>query len=346
MQEINTEKINAKKINVGVLGTGRIGKIHIKNLFNHSRICIKGVADPFVDRAFVDSLGLHVFKDSVEMLSCSDIDAVFICTSSDTHYALIKDALAAKKAIFCEKPVDLDLNRILEIDSILKKNGGFLQVGFNRRFDENFSKIASMVRDNAVGNILQIHIVSRDFLPPPRSYVEGSGGMFLDMSIHDFDMLRYLSSSEVDEVFVMAGSYVSDYGDIDVDTASILLRLQNGCVAQIENCRLASYGYDQRVEVFGDKGRVFGENKYNDSVTLCNANNQSRSNPLDFFLERYASSYKSELEDFIAHFSEGKSASVGIKESINATLIALAVMESHKSSRAVKVAEIAKKYNL
>lgn len=333
-------------IKVGVLGTGRIGKIHIKNLWNHPQIHIKGVADPFVDKAFIEALKLPLYQNAEDLFADKDIDAIFICTPSDTHYELIKQALLAKKAVFCEKPVDLDLKRILEIRDLIQTNNGFLQVGFNRRFDSNFKGIAKLIKAGEVGKLLQLRITSRDFSPPPRSYVEGSGGMFLDMTIHDFDMLCFLSQSAVKEVFAMGKSMVSDYGDIDIDTATIQLVLENDCLAVIENCRQAVYGYDQRVEVFGDKGRVFCENKYDNSITLCNALAQSQQNPLDFFLERYADSYKQELEDFIEHFSSGKKPSVGIEESIQSTLIALCALESFKTKSLVGMDLFKQQYQL
>lgn len=333
-------------INVGILGTGRIGKIHIRNLYNHARINIKGVVDPFVDKEFTESLGLKIYSDVDSILADKDIDAIFICTSSDTHYDLIKSSLSANKAIFCEKPVDLDIHRILEIKNLLDKSGGYLQVGFNRRFDSNFKRLSKIVHDGAVGDLLQLRITSRDFTPPPRSYVEGSGGMFLDMSIHDFDMLRYVSHSEVKEVYVIGKSRVTDYADIDIDTANIMCLLENDCIATIENCRQAPYGYDQRLEVFGSKGRAFCENKYDNSVTICDSSAQSRQNPLDFFLERYAASYNAELEDFIQSILANGRPSVGINESIEASLIAIAAMESMKTNRPVSLSDIRKQYNI
>ena len=183
---------------------------------------------------------------------------MFICTSSDTHYDLIKRAIIArKKAIFCEKPIDLDLQRILEIEHSVREHNVFLQIGFNRRFDSNFKQIAKLVQQGEAGRLVHTRIVSRDFSAPPRSYIEKSGGIFLDMSIHDFDMLRYVTGREVQEVYVRGASLVSDYGDIDIDSALISLVLDDGSLASIENCREAVYGYDQRVEVFGRKGRVF-----------------------------------------------------------------------------------------
>lgn len=333
-----------KELKVGVLGTGRIGKIHLSNLYNHHKVSIKAVADPFIDENFVQSLGLTSYKDKEKILKDEQIQAVFICTPSNTHYELIKEALAAKKAVFCEKPVDLDLKRILEIKKILENEGGFLQVGFNRRYDANFTKIAQLVKENEIGELLQITIVSRDFKAPPRSYVKDSGGMFLDMSIHDFDLLRFITQSEVKELFVNANNLVSDYADIDVDSAIMNLNLENKAQAVIINCREAVYGYDQRVEVFGKKGRSFCENKYENSVHLCNANNESRQNPLDFFLERYAKSYKNELDDFIQKLSTNQKPSVGINESIQSTLIALGAMQSAKEKRLVNLDELKHQY--
>lgn len=333
-----------KKITIGVLGTGRIGKIHSKNLFNHPQVFFKAVADPFVDEDFAKMLQVKTFKDTEAILEDDEIEAVFLCTPSDTHYELIKKSLYANKAVFCEKPVDLDLKRILEIQKILQETQGFLQVGFNRRFDANFNRIAHLVAEGEVGELLQIRITSRDFQAPPRAYVQSSGGMFLDMSIHDFDMLRFITKSEVKEIFVSATNLVSSYADIDVDTAIITLVLENGALAVIENCREAVYGYDQRLEVFGKKGRVFCENNYENSVTLCNAKNQNRQNPLNFFLERYANSYKRELDDFVESVCSGKKPSIGIEESIQATLIALAAAKSLQTKNTISLDEIKSLY--
>lgn len=335
-----------QSIKVGVLGTGRIGKIHIKNLINHPNIILKAIADPFIDEGFAKSFKLDFYKNKDAILKDKEIDAVFICTPSDTHYELIKACIAAKKAVFCEKPVDLDLNRILEIKALIEQENAFLQVGFNRRFDSNFKHLAGLVEKNELGQILQVHIISRDFSPPPKAYVESSGGMFLDMSIHDFDMLRFLSKSEVKEIFVNAKNLVTDYKELDIDTATINLTLANGALAVIENCREAVYGYDQRAEVFGKKGRAFCENKYENSVTFCNKQNQSRQNPLDFFLKRYADSYKSELDDFVSSFLNRKKPSVGIEESIEATIIALGAMKSFKTKKLVELEKLRKEYNL
>ena len=332
-------------LNIGVLGTGRIGKIHISNLVNHTQVKVVLVADPYIDEEFVQSLQLPFSRDSQDVLTHKDIEAVFICTSSDTHYDLNKRAIIArKKAIFCEKPIDLDLQRILEIEHLVREHNVFLQIGFNRRFDSNFKQIAKLVQQGEAGRLVHTRIVSRDFSAPPRSYIEKSGGIFLDMSIHDFDMLRYVTGREVQEVYVRGASLVSDYGDIDIDSALISLVLDDGSLASIENCREAVYGYDQRVEVFGRKGRVSCENKYENSVLLCNVNCESRSNPLDFFLERYADSYRNELQDFISQYYAKKSPSVGIKESIEATLIALGAMESLQQNCSISMRAIRNQY--
>ncbi|MCX2682512.1 inositol 2-dehydrogenase [Campylobacter sp. MIT 21-1685] len=333
-----------RQIRIGVFGTGRIGKIHIKNLLNHPQVILKAVSDPFIDKDFLCTLNGTVYKEKDELLQDNEIEAVFICTPSDTHYELIKEALRAKKAVFCEKPIELDLNRILEIKQILKETQGFLQVGFNRRFDANFHQIAKLVSEGEVGDIIQIHIISRDFSPPSKAYVESSGGIFLDMSIHDFDMLAFITKSQVEEIFVSGRNFVTDYDDID--TATMTLHLSNGALAVIENCRQAVYGYDQRLEVFGKKGRVFCENKYENSVTLCNSRNQNRQNPLDFFLERYIDSYKNELDDFITNFCNGKKPSVGIEESIQSTLVALAAAKSLQTKSLVCIDEFKKQYKI
>ncbi len=333
-------------IKVGIFGTGRIGKIHIKNLINHPKVDLKMVVDPFIDEDFIKALGISFSKDEKDIFENPQIDTVFICTPSDTHYDLIKKSILAHKIIFCEKPIDLDLKRILEIKQLVEKENVFLQVGFNRRFDSNFRKIAKEIQEGAVGKLVQTRITSRDFSPPPRNYVEASGGMFLDMSIHDFDMLRFITKKEVQSIFVNATNLVTDYGDIDVDTAFLLFTLMDGSLASIENCRSAVYGYDQRIEVLGKDGRIFCDNKYDNSVILCNKENESRENPLDFFLERYRDSYKNELEDFIFNVQNNNPPSVGIDESIEATILALAALQSHQQKQMIEIASIKAKYAL
>lgn len=333
-------------INIGVLGTGRIGKIHIKNLLNHTKINLKAIVDPHADKEFINSINIPCYEDKKAIFEDDNIQGVFICTPSNTHYELIKEAITANKAVFCEKPVDLDMKRILEIKNLVEQKNAFLQVGFNRRFDSNFKRIADLVKEGEVGALIHTQIISRDFMPPPRAYIEGSGGMFMDMSIHDFDMLSFLTQKEVETVFVSGASLVSDYKDIDIDTALISLSLSDGSLASIHNCREAVYGYDQRVEVFGRKGRVFCENKYDNSVSLCNATNQSRQNALDFFLERYLQSYANELDSFVQSLNDKSKAVVGIDESIKATLIALGANESLKTKQTVELKKIKNSFGI
>ena len=243
-----TQKNNLR---FSVIGAGRIGKIHAENLATRiPGVEVAALADVDLNAASDLADRLHiptVLKDYHAILSDSTIDAVAICSSTDTHAKIISEAAQAGKHIFCEKPIAYDLEKIDTALEAVEKAGVKLQIGFNRRFDPNFRKVRSMVAEGKIGTPHIIHITSRDPAPPPLSYVKVSGGMFLDMTIHDFDMARYLSGSEVEEVFTAAGIMVDpEIGEAgDVDTCVITLRFANGAIGTIDNSRKAVYGYDQ-----------------------------------------------------------------------------------------------------
>jgi myo-inositol 2-dehydrogenase / D-chiro-inositol 1-dehydrogenase len=250
----------------GVIGAGRIGKIHAENLATRiPGVEVAAIADVDLKAAQDLAVRLHVpvaVDDYHVLLSDPTIDVVAICSSTDTHASLVVEAAQAGKHIFCEKPIDHDLGKIDAALEAVEKAGVKLQIGFNRRFDPNFRKVRAMVAEGKIGEPQIIRITSRDPAPPPVSYVKVSGGMFLDMTIHDFDMARYLSGSEVEEVYVAAGVMVNpEIGEAgDVDTAVITLRFASGAIGTIDNSRKAVYGYDQRVEVFGSLGMLQAHN--------------------------------------------------------------------------------------
>src|SRR6266699_714644 len=258
----------AQTLKMGLIGAGRIGRLHAEHLTSRIPSAdLVMVADPFEEaaRSCAERYGIPSYgRDYRVVLDHPDIQAVVICSSTDTHARIIEEAAQAGKHIFCEKPIALDLPSIDQALDAVARADIKLQLGFNRRFDPSFRRVRQAVEQGEIGGLQQLHITSRDPAPPPIEYIPGSGGLFLDMTIHDFDMARFLAVSEEDEVFVMAGVMVDPaIGEVgDVDTATILLRFSNGVIGTIENCRRAAYGYDQRVEVLGSAGAVGTENKY------------------------------------------------------------------------------------
>ncbi len=338
--------MNTKSINLGVIGAGRIGKIHAENLATRIHGArLAGVADVNLAAAQEVAGQFHVplaTADYRQLLAAPDIDAVAICTATATHAEIIQAAAAQGKHIFCEKPIDLDLQRIqLALDAVSQAGVKF-QVGFNRRFDPSFAKARDLVATGKIGAPHLMRITSRDPAPPPLAYVKVSGGIFLDMTIHDFDMVRFLSGSEAVEVFAIGASLVDpEIGRAgDVDTCVVTLRLANGTLATIDNSRRAVYGYDQRVEVFGAAGMVAVANRTPDNHVLLNAESVSSAKPEYFFLERYAEAYVAELQQFIDCIHNGSIPSVGGKDGLMAVVLGLAAKRSLQENRPVKVSEI------
>jgi myo-inositol 2-dehydrogenase/D-chiro-inositol 1-dehydrogenase len=330
-----------KKINVGVIGLGRIGKIHFENLKrNIADVTIGAVSDPFVK----NENGIPSVSPE-ELIAMKGIDAVVICSPADTHSTYIELAAKAGKQIFCEKPHDLSLNRVLETLEVVEKSNVKLMLGFNRRFDPNFLKIKNLVKAGRVGDPQILKITSRDPGPPPITYLKSSGGMFLDMSIHDFDMARYIMGKEVAEVFsvaaVLTDPVIKEAGDID--TAVTTLRFEDGSMAIIDNSRKAVYGYDQRLEVFGSKGMAKVDNNMPDNHELYDAEGTHGSLPLNFFMERYTSSYLYEMKMFIQSLQENAPIPVSGHDGLKAMAIALAAGKSVKENRPVRIAEIIEK---
>ncbi len=333
----------SKKITLGIIGAGRIGKLHAENvLFNISYVEVKSIADVYADKIKDWAYGLgikNVYSDYKKILSDPEIDAVMICSSTDTHAQMTIEAANAGKHIFCEKPIDLDLDRIHAALDAVKKAGVKLQVGFNRRFDHNFKAVKDMVKAGKIGDPHIIKITSRDPAPPPIEYVKVSGGIFLDMTIHDFDMARYLSGSEVVEVFTNAAVLVDPKigAEGDVDTAVITLKFANGAIGIIDNSRKAAYGYDQRVEVFGSKGCVAVSNDTPSSAVLSTEDGVFSDKPKYFFLERYKDSFVAEVKDFFdAILNDTETPVTGI-DGLKPVLIGLAAKKSYETGLPVEV---------
>ncbi|MGC9349080.1 MAG: inositol 2-dehydrogenase [Anaerolineae bacterium] len=340
-------KQSVEVVTVGIIGAGRIGAVHAQNLTTRipgaKVLAISDIRREAAERC-AEATGIpEVYEDAESIVSHPEIDAVIICSSTDTHADLMMRSAAAGKHIFCEKPIDLDLARIDRALEAVEEAGVKLMVGFNRRFDHNFRRIHDLVQDGVVGTPHILHIISRDPAPPPPAYVKISGGIFLDMSIHDFDMARYLMSSEVKELYVTGGVMVDPaIGEAgDIDTALILLEFENGAVGTIDNSRQAVYGYDQRAEVFGSGGAVRTENDFANTATISDARSIRKDLPLNFFMERYTQSYVDELQAFIRCIAEGIDPPVGGEDGRMAIVMGYAAKRSYETHQPVKLSEIA-----
>jgi myo-inositol 2-dehydrogenase/D-chiro-inositol 1-dehydrogenase len=324
---------------VGVLGAGRIGRLHTNNLFGMADVRVKAIADPYCDFTSWPPPGVATGKDPSLVFDDNEIEAVLVCSPTPTHAEFIEAAAASGKHVFCEKPIDLDPERIRRTLEVADSAGIKLQVGFNRRFDPSFARVREAVTDGEVGEIHLVKITSRDPEAPPVSYVESSGGIFLDMTIHDFDMVRFLSGSEIVEVHAMGAVLIDpEIGRAgDVDTAVTTAQLANGALAVIENSRQAVYGYDQRVEVFGSEGAAEAGNETPNTVTLSTAVGVRRDNPLYFFLERYQASFVAEMEAFFASIREDREPPVGGRDGLMSVLVGRAAARSMAENRPVEV---------
>ena len=335
-----------KQLNIGIIGAGRIGKVHMQSItYNVPTAKVLGITDVFKDglQELADKYGIEkVYDDYKEMLADKDIDAVLVCSSTDTHADISIEAAKAGKHVFCEKPVDLTPEKVQAVIDAVAEAGVKLQVGFNRRFDHNFAHVRSLINEGKVGNLELIKITSRDPEPPPAEYAAVSGGMFLDMTIHDFDMARFLAGSDVTEVYASATCLVDPaIGEAgDVDTAIINLKFENGALGVIDNSRRAAYGYDQRIEVFGSKGAAMAANDTPTNVTIMNAEGVTTDKPLYFFLERYMQSFRDEMVQFVdAVLNDKETPTTGV-DGLNSILVALAAKKSVKEGRPVKISEI------
>lgn len=321
------------KLRIGVIGAGRIGKLHSNNLANRvpnaQLVCISDVYEPAA-KAQAEKLGIAYTTDYHDILNDPTIDAVFICSSTDTHSPISIEAAKAGKHIFCEKPIDHDLDKIKAVLEEVKKAGVKYQVGFNRRFDRNFKHVHDVVKNGGIGDVQIVKVTSRDPEAPPISYVKVSGGIFVDMTIHDFDMVRYLSGSEVEEVSTFGACLVDpEIGKAgDVDTCIINLRFANGALGVIDNSRQAVYGYDQRIEVFGSKGCITADNETANNTTYYTADGVMKEKPLWFFLERYNDAFIQEETEFVKACLEDTETPVGSFDGLQPVRIAIAAKKS------------------
>lgn len=324
-----------KKCRIGVLGAGRIGKIHSENIkFHLPHFELVAIADPNLDLNWAENLCVpFLSKNSSDVINHSEIDAIIVASPSNQHIEHINGAINAGKAIFCEKPIGIDEQEITSTLDLISQNHTLLQIGFNRRFDPSFANLRGRVNDGEIGQPHIIRITSRDPRCPTTDYVSSSGGMFLDMTIHDFDMARYLAQSEVVEVYASGAVLVnSEFEKFDdIDTAIIQLKFSNGALAAIDNSRQALYGYDQRIEVFGSKGMLQANNQMENSVSCFTEGHTSSAKPQYFFLERYQQAFVAELRAFYDAWISNSSSPVSGYDALQALRIAKAANQSLKT---------------
>jgi myo-inositol 2-dehydrogenase / D-chiro-inositol 1-dehydrogenase len=336
-----------KLLNIGIIGAGRIGKVHAETLsFRVPQAILAAITD--IKRSIAQDMAVrcgiaHVALGADEILSDPKIDAVMICSPTDTHADLVVRAAAAGKHIFCEKPIDHSLVKIDRALAAVEKAGVKFQVGFNRRFDANFVRVRRAVATGEVGTPHLMHIISRDPGPPPISYIKASGGIFLDMTIHDFDMARFLIGDEVESVYTTAAVRVDpEIGKVgDLDTALIVLHFKTGVIATIDNSRKAVYGYDQRVEILGSTGMISSGNCYPNQAILSTAAAVQRDLPLNFFIERYTESFVNEVQSFVSSVLNDQPTQVSGVDGRIAVVMGLAARKSHDERRPVRLEEIA-----
>ncbi len=335
-----------KTLKIGIIGAGRIGKLHTQNLATRiPQAEIAAIVDRDLKTAQQMASKYHVkcaLSDYRKILDDPKIDAVAIFTSTDTHTDLIIAAADAGKHIFCEKPIDQSLERVDKAIAAVRQAGVKCQIGFNQRYDSSIKRVKDLIKTGKIGELQILRITSRDPAPPPVSFIKSSGGMFLDMTIHDFDMAGHLAGSDVTEVYasggVMVDPLIGKAGDID--TAVILLKFASGALGTIDNSRKAVYGYDKRVEAFGSGGMVTIANNPANAATYSSAKGVLTDKPTYFFLERYMDSYAAEMSEFVNAVLNDKPISMTAAESRKPVVIALAANKSLRENRPVRIREI------
>ena len=329
-----------------MLGAGRIAQIHLRTLTTRlpdAEVAV--LADPVAVAAESSArkfgIPRHV-ADPQEVLGDDSIDAVVICTPTNTHATLIEEAACAGKHIFCEKPIDLDIVRIDETLLAVREAGVKLQIGFNRRFDNNHRRVRKAITSGEVGDPQILHIISRDPEPAPLSYTRNSGGIFLDMTVHDFDLARYLIGTEIEEIYATGTiNIVPELAELgDLDTTMLIMRFRNGVLGMIDNSRRATFGYDQRVEVFGSGGSAKTDNRYESAVTLSDGDSIRRDPPHYFFMERYTESFEREMEAFVRAVAQDTPVEVNGFDGRMPVVMGTAAFLSVERKRPVRLEEI------
>src|SRR5262249_43637165 len=334
-------------LNIGLIGAGRIGRLHAEHLVTRipsARLLMIADVNEDSARQCAQQLGVAgVAGDYRAVLENRDIQAVLICSATDTHAEMIEAAAHAGKHIFCEKPIALSLPTIDQALAAVEQANVKLQIGFNRRFDANYRRVRQAIEQGEIGEVALLHIISRDPAPPPIAYIRSSGGIFLDMTIHDFDMARFLAGSEVEEVYasgaVLVDPAIGEAGDLD--TALVVLTFANGALGTIDNSRRAVYGYDQRVEVLGSAGAISTGNNYANSAILSDGQSVRRDLPLHFFLDRYTESFVTEMKVFVDAVLRDQAVPVTGADARAPVVMGLAARKSYDEHRPVRLSEIA-----
>lgn len=334
-------------VKIGIIGAGRIGKVHTKSIstkVNGAKVI--AISDPYLNdeaKEWGTQYGVEKFsKDYMDILHDPEVDAIVICSPTTTHAEISLAAIKAGKHILCEKPISQDIKEIQEVQDALKGTNLKYQVGFNRRFDHNFMAVKEVIDSGKIGEVHYAKITSRDPQAPPAEYVKSSGGMFMDMSVHDFDMAAFLTGSEVTEIYAVGANLVDPaIGEAgDIDTAIVTLKMANGTMVVIDNSRQAVYGYDQRCEVFGSKGAVETQNDTLSTAVVSTVDGVNNEKPLFFFLERYLDSYANEAQAFVDAINNDSEVPINIEAGLQPILIAVAGNLSMKENRPVKISEV------
>ncbi|MGI6175147.1 MAG: inositol 2-dehydrogenase [Christensenellales bacterium] len=335
-------------VKMGVIGAGRMAMVHIRGIVSGvSNVKIQAVADPYMSDATKEELNqlgiMHTYTDHRTILEDAEIQAVLIAASTDTLAALSVEALDAGKHTFCEKPVGRSIESLMPVVEAVKRHPELkYQVGFNRRFDHNFRALYDTVKKGMLGRLHFLRICSRDSVTPPQSYVRVSGGIFLDMMIHDIDLIRYFAQSDVEEVYaignVLIDQYFADEGD--VDTAIVTMKFKNGAMGVIDNSRKAVYGYDQRAEIHGSLGCAELNNDIKNSVLVSTAEGVRNDGPVWDTLDRYVAAYRAEMRSFADAIENDLETCTSIQDSLQAVMVGLACNKSLSEKRPVKLSEI------
>ncbi len=326
-------------VRFGILGAGRIGKVHAGTIANSSRASVAYVADAVPEAAASLAVSVGAKVATIDEILASDVEAILIATPTDTHADLIEQAARAGKAILCEKPVSLSVERIEACLPVVEKAGVPLMIGFNRRFDPNFAAVQQRIRGGEIGEVEIVTIISRDPAPPPVSYIERSGGLFRDMMIHDFDMARFLVGEEFVTVTALGSALVDKAigGAGDVDTAAVQMQTASGKIAVITNSRRATYGYDQRVEVHGSKGMLRAGNVHMTTLERADGAGFTQDVIQNFFIDRYVAAYAAEVNSFIEAMTKGTVPTPSGRDGLQAQKLAEAATESSQTGQTVRV---------
>lgn len=334
-------------INIGIIGAGRIGRVHTKSIATKVEGAkVTAISDPYLNQEAEEwgrQYGVSRFyKDYQDLLSDPEVDAVVICSPTTTHAEISLAAIKAGKHILCEKPISQDIEEIRQVQAALAQTTLKYQVGFNRRFDHNFMAAREVIQSGRIGDVHYVKITSRDPQAPPAEYVKTSGGMFMDMTVHDFDMAAFLTGSEVEEIYAVGANLVDPaIGEAgDIDTALITLKMKNGTLVAIDNSRQAAYGYDQRCEAFGSKGAVETKNDTTATTVVSTADGIVGEKPLFFFLERYLDSYANEAQAFVDAIVNDTDVPIDLNAGLQPILIAIAGNRSMKENRPVRISEL------